>query len=198
MNLKLWSSPFKRRWLLWSILAVVYLLVSVYRLSSAVLSENLMTAFEVTATQLGTLHASFFYVYAPLQVVSGVLADRTGTRKSAAAGALVMNLGAVLFALSNSYVAAFAGRLLIGVGGSVLFVATLRFCANWYRADEFGTMNGITVAVSGLGGIVASVPLAVLVEFVGWRASIMGIGGVGLVFAGVVGAFLVLWFAPAA
>ena len=182
----LWNDPLRRRWLVWGTLAAVFLLVNVYRLSTAVLADRLMVAFETTGAELGTLHASFFYIYALFQLPAGVLVDRAGIRRTATAAAVVMNLGAVAFALGDSYLAAFAARALVGLGGSVIFVAILRFCANWFRADEFATMNGLTIAVAGLGGIVATTPLAIAVARVGWRPTVLALGALGLAFTAIV------------
>lgn len=172
--------PTRTRWFLWGTLAVAFLLVNVYRLSSAVLSEELMVAFDTTGAELGTLHAAFFYVYAPMQIPAGVLADRAGPRYAATVGAVVMNLGALWFAFAGSYTSGLLARALIGLGGSVIFVSILRFCANWFRADEFATMNGITVAVAGVGGIVATTPLAVAITTFGWRSTLGLLGTLGL------------------
>ena len=178
-----WSSPRHRRWLLWGILAGTFLLVNIYRLSTAVLAEDLMAAFETTGAQLGTLHATFFLVYALMQIPTGVLVDRVGPRLTATAGAAVMNLGAIWFALAGSYGGALGGRFLIGLGGSVIFVSILRFAASWYRADEFGTMNGLSFAVAGVGGILSTTPFAVMVEAMGWQESLLVLAAIGFVFA---------------
>lgn len=167
-------------------LAIVFLLVNLYRLSSAVLADRLMAGFDTTGAGLGTLHASFFYIYALMQLPTGVLADRAGPRKTATAGAIVFNVGAIGFALAQTYHVAFLSRALIGLGGAVIFISTLRFCANWFRADEFATMNGLTIAVAGLGGILATTPLAIAADAFGWRSTMFGLGVVGLLFAGVV------------
>ncbi|THE62771.1 MFS transporter [Salinadaptatus halalkaliphilus] len=179
----IWSNPYRRRWLLWGILALSFLLVSVYRLSTAVIAGSVMDAFAITGAQLGTLHAIFFIVYALMQIPTGILVDKVGPRRTAAAGAAVMNVGAVWFALTTSYAGALGGRFFIGLGGSVIFVSMIRFCANWYRADEFATMNGICFAVGGFGGLLATTPFAVLVEFAGWRTSVAALGAIGLVAA---------------
>jgi len=189
-----WANPYRRRWLLWGVLAVSFLLVNVYRLSTAVISGQLMEAFDTTGAQLGTLHAMFFVVYAVMQVPTGVLVDRVGPRRTAAAGAAVMNVGAIAFALVGAYEGALAGRFLVGLGGSVVFVSMLRFCANWYRTDEFGTMNGLSFAVGGLGGILATTPFAVAVAAAGWRTTMLALGGIGL--AGAVGTFLLVRDSP--
>jgi sugar phosphate permease len=179
-----WSDPSRRRWLLWGILALAFLLVNVYRLSTAVISGELMNALGTTGAQLGTLHAVFFLVYALMQIPTGILVDRVGPRLTAAGGAVVMNLGAIWFALATTYGSAFGGRLLIGLGGSAIFVSLLRFCANWYRVEEFGTMNGVSFAVGGIGGVLATTPFAVAVELAGWRTTLLGLGLFGLLVAG--------------
>ncbi len=178
--------PRRWRWLLWGLLAISFVFVSLHRLSTAVVAEDLMAAFQTTGAQLGTLHATFFYVYAIMQLPSGILADRVGPRRTVAVGAAVMNVGAIGFAFADSYAVAFAARALIGLGGSVIFVSILRFSANWYRADEFSTMNGLAFATGGAGGILATAPLAVAVAAFGWRPTIAGLGAVGLALAGVV------------
>ena len=180
------TDPLRRRWLVWTVLAIVFLLVNLYRLSSAVLADRLMAGFNTTGAGLGTLHASFFYIYALMQLPTGILADRAGPRKTATAGAIVFNVGAIGFALAQTYHVAFLSRALIGLGGAVIFISTLRFCANWFRADEFATMNGLTIAIAGLGGIMATTPLALAANAFGWRPTMFGLGVVGLLFAGVV------------
>lgn len=177
--------PLRRRWLAWGALAGVFLLVNLHRLSSAVLADRLMAAFDTTGAELGTLHASFFYIYAAMQLPAGVLADRAGPRRTATVGAVVLSVGAVGFGLAESYPAAFACRAIIGLGGSVVFVSILRFCANWFRTDEFATMNGLTIAVAGLGGITATAPLAVAAETFGWRRTVVGLGVLGIGVAAV-------------
>lgn len=172
--------------MVWGALAAAFLLVSLYRLSTAVLAEELMRAFDTTGAGLGTLHAAFFYIYATLQLPAGVLVDRAGIRKTATIAVLVMSVGALAFAVADNYALAFASRALLGLGASVIYISILRFVANWYRATEFATMNGLTVGFSGLGGILATTPLALALATVGWRQTIFALGGFGFVLAGII------------
>jgi len=177
------SDPYRRRWIGYGVLMLGFFLVSLHRTSTAVLSEQLMGAFEITATRLGLLHSSFFYLYAALQIPAGLLTDRYGARRIAAGGIGLMSVGALAFGLASSYLVAFLGRLFVGFGASVLFVAALRFCANWFRPDEFGTMTGVTLTVAVVGGLAATTPLAVAVSTFGWRATLLGLSGLGFVAA---------------
>lgn len=189
------SDPKKRRWLAFGALATIFLLANLHRLSTAVLSEQLTADFDTSAAQLGTLHASFFYIYAAIQIPTGVLADRYGPRYVGSTGAVVLSAGAVSFAMADGYVVALLSRALIGTGSGVIFVSILRFCANWYEAAEFATMTGLTGAVAGLGSILATTPLALAVGAVGWRTTVLGLGGVG--FVGAVGVFALARKSPA-
>ncbi|WP_115863323.1 MFS transporter [Halorussus litoreus] len=174
------------RWAMWGVLAFGYLLMSFTRVSTAVLAESLTRAFDITATELGLLHSSFFYLYAAMQLPAGLLADRYGPRRVAGAGTFVMGLGAVAFATSNSFFVGFLSRALVGLGGSVIFLAILRFAVTWFRADEYATVTGMTIGVSALGGIVATTPLAVAASVVGWRASMLAVGAFCVVSAVVI------------
>lgn len=184
--MKLLRDPTKRRWLAWGALASVFLLVNVHRLSTAVLSEQLTADFEVTAAQLGTLHASFFVIYAFVQIPAGVLADRYGPRYIGSIGATVLSLGAIGFSASGGYLTATLSRGIIGLGSGVIFVSVLRFCANWYQVDEFATMTGLTGGIAGVGAIVATTPLAVTIGRFGWRSTVFGLAALGFVAAAAV------------
>lgn len=184
------GDPWRRRWLLLGILAASFLLVNVYRLSTGVLTEQLMAAFRTTGAELGTLHAMFFLVYAVMQIPTGILVDRIGPRRTAAGGTAIMNVGALWFTLASSFHAALGARFLIGLGGSVIFVSMLRFAASWYTPAEFPTVNGLCFAVGGLGGILATAPFAVAVDIAGWERTMqaLAVGGLltAIVIAGVV------------
>jgi len=189
------SDPYRRRWLGWGFLVAAFFLVSLHRVSTAVLSGELMQAFDTTATSLGLLHSSFFSLYALMQVPAGLLTDRYGARAIAAGGTGAMSLGAVTFGFAPTYLVAFVGRLLVGFGASVLFVAVMRFCANWFRPDEFGTMTGLTFSVGILGGLAATTPLAIAITRLGWRWTMAGLGLFGFVAA--VGVVLISHDTPA-
>ena len=174
-----WHAARTRRWLMWGVLASGFFLVSFNRVTTGVLADDLTRAFGLTATELSVLHSSFFYIYAPLQLPAGLLVDRYGPRRVSSTGVLVMSVGVCGFAFSDSLLTGAASRLLVGLGGSVLYLSILRFGADWFRPNEYATVSGISIAVSGVGGLAATTPLALLVEATGWRFAtlVAGVGG---------------------
>ncbi len=166
-----------RRHLMWATLAFGFLFVNFFRNSTAVLSGDLAAVFDATASELGLLHSSFFYVYAAAQLPSGLLVDRYGSRRVVSVGLVGMAAGVAGFAAADSFAVGFLARFLAGLSGASIYVAVLRFCANWYAPEEFATMTGFTIAAAGIGGVLATTPLAVAAEAAGWRAVLYAAAG---------------------
>src|SRR5437879_4386433 len=163
--------------------ASLYVFSWVHRVAPAVVAADLMRAFSITAAALGNLAAIYPYVFAAMALVAGGLTDTLGPRWTLALGGATMGLGAAVFGGASTFGVAFAGRLLVGLGASVLLIAWLSLAAAWFRPDEFATISGLTQTVGNAGALLAASPLALLVEAVGWRHTFVVIGGVTLVLA---------------
>ena len=98
------------------ILLAGYVLSYVHRTAPAAIAGELTQAFQVSGALLGTLAATYFYVYTVLQVPVGVLADTVGPRVVVTAGAVVAAVGSILFGLAPGWELAAVGRLLVGMG----------------------------------------------------------------------------------
>lgn len=159
------------RWAIWGVFSAIYFLSHFNRIAPAVVAIDLMAAFRTTGAQLGTLTAIYPYVFAAMGFPAGVLADTLGPRRTVALGASTMALGALVFALAPRFGVAFLGRLLVGLGASVILIAFLRLCTEWFRPEEFGTLSGLTQTVGNIGALGAAGPLAFAVERLGWRGS---------------------------
>lgn len=171
------------RWLILVVPAAVYLVSWFHRVALAVVAADLMRAFSITAATLGNLAAIYPYVFAAMALVAGSLAETLGPRWTIALGSATMGLGAVLFGVAPTFGVAFAGRLLVGLGASVLLIAWLSLAATWFRPDEFATVSGWTQTIGNAGALVAASPLALGVEALGWRHTFTLIGGLTLLLA---------------
>lgn len=160
-----------------------YVLSFFHRTAPAAIAGELERAFDVSAAALGTIAATYFYVYTLLQVPVGVLADTMGPRRLLAGGSLVAGAGSLAFALAPSWTVAAAGRTLVGVGVSVAFIAILKLNAVWFEPRRFATMNGITMSAGNLGAVAAGLPLALVVSQASWRAVFVALGVVSLALA---------------
>ena len=171
------------RWLMVVVPASLYFFSYFHRVAPAVVAQDLMRDFGIPAATLGMLAAIYPYVFAAMALVAGSLADTLGPRWTMTLGGVTMGLGAALFGLAPTFAVAFVGRLLVGLGASVMLIAWLALAAEWFRADEFGTFSGLTQTIGNAGALVASSPLAFVVEAAGWRLTFVSIGALTLLLA---------------
>ena len=179
-----------RRTVALALAVAAYLLSFFHRVAPAAIAEDLAAAFQIGAAALGSLAATYFYIYTLMQVPTGILADTLGPRKLLFLGGLVAGVGSLLFGLAPGFEWAFAGRILVGLGVSVTFIAMLKLIAVWYEESRFATLTGVCMLIGNLGSILAGAPLAWLIQFASWR-EIFAIVGVMSLGIGVASLFLV-------
>ena len=167
-----------RRWLMWGIPALVFLIAFLHRAAPGVIAKDLMQAFGMTGAAVGLLSAMYFYSYAGFMVPGGLLIDSVGPRWVIAGGGLVMGLGSLAMGLAGSPVALFVGRLLVGLGATVTFTGALKIAANWFPPSQFGMMSALTATVGVLGALIGSAPLAALAAGLSWRGALIIVGAV--------------------
>jgi predicted MFS family arabinose efflux permease len=147
-----------------------FILSFVHRTAPAAIAGELTAAFSISSAVLGTLAATYFYVYTLLQIPVGVLADTLGPRRILTFGAAIAAAGSLLFALAPAWEVAAVGRTLVGIGVSVAFIAILKVSAVWFEPQRFATLAGVTMFVGNLGAVAAGSPLAWVVTWTSWRS----------------------------
>lgn len=166
------------RWVVFGMISACYFFVYFHRLSISVITPDLLTSFQTSATALGVMSSMYFYLYALEQPLVGYLSDRLGPRRVVGYWSLIATLGCVLFGLAPTIGWAAAGRGLIGFGVGGVYIPALKAFSQWFRRREFATMTGLLLASGNLGGIVATTPLAWMANTWGWRGSFLMIGGI--------------------
>lgn len=171
------------RWTIYAVLVVSYMMAFFHRMAPGVVASDLMQAFQTSGAALGSLAAMYFYVYTAMQIPAGVLADTLGPRISAGIGSLVAGIGSILFGLAPDFATASAGRLLVGLGVSVVFVGLMRSNTVWFSQQRYGLVSGLTLFLGNLGSILAAGPLAALLGWYSWRSVFVVAGVLSLVLA---------------
>ncbi len=83
------------RRLVFGIALASFLLSFFHRTAPAAIAGELTRAFAINSAVLGTLAATYFYVYTLLQIPVGVLADTLGPRRILSAGSLIAGAGSL-------------------------------------------------------------------------------------------------------
>ena len=171
------------RRLVFALALASFVLSFFHRTAPAAIAGELTQAFSISGAVLGTLAATYFYVYTVLQVPVGVLADTFGPRRLLAGGSAIAAAGSLLFALAPAWEIAAAGRTLVGVGVSVAFISILKVSAVWFPANRFATLAGVTMFAGNLGAVIAGAPLAWLVTQTSWRSVFVGLAALSALLA---------------
>lgn len=174
------------KWLIWSLLSFAFIIVFIHRFGMAAILDDLARSLQLTGVQLSNLAGVNFYAYALMQIPAGVMVDYIGPRKIAASGMCLAGIGSILFSQADDFTLALGGRLLVGLGVSIIFVSLMKIQAEWFKAKEFSTMSGLTSLVGNLGSIIATAPLALFALWIGWRQSFQILGYISLVVSGLI------------
>lgn len=174
-------------WLIWGLVATLYLLGFFQRMAPAVLVGELMRDFHISGAVMGNLSAAYFYSYAAMQIPSGLLADKVGPRRLASCACIIFAIGVLIFAWGPSLGFAYVGRFLVGASVAVAFVTCMKLAGHWFPTNKFATITGVSLLFGNIGGVLAGVPLSEAVAVVGWRTSMAASGIIAFAVA------LVMW-----
>lgn len=174
-----------------------YFLAYFLRVAPTTLSDELMGSLQISATELGLLAAAYNYVTMAMQIPAGAMVDRFGVGRVISAGCMSAALGCAMFALAHGFGLAALGRLLIGLGCSVLFIGMLKVMAMVYEPDRFATVTGVGMVLGASGSVLAGGPLAYANTLLSWRSTSM-LCAVGCLAAAVTSWCLLCRLAPKA
>lgn len=174
------------RWVVFALASSAFWLSFFHRVSPAAIAEELQTSFGIGAAMLGTLAATYYFVYTVMQLPTGILSDTLGPRRVLTAGCVVSGAGSLLFGAADGIWAALIGRTLVGLGVSVAFVCMLKLNANWFHERRFATATGLGGFIGLTGALAAATPLAWIVTRVSWGSVFTAIGCVSLALAAVI------------
>ncbi len=172
-----------RRWLIFALAASLFLLSQFYRVSNAVIAPKLLEDLSLDTKAIGLLSASFFYAFALTQIPISLLLDKIGSRRMMTVLSVIGVVGAVIFSFADSLGSGVIGRVLLGIGMSCNLMGSYKLLTLWFSPRIFATLAGILVALGTLGNMVATTPLVLLVDQVGWRISFQLIALINLILS---------------
>ena len=174
----------------------VFVLSQFFRASNAVIAKALSAEFGLSPEALGLLTGMFFLSFGAAQIPVGMLFDRFGARRTAPVVLTAAIAGSILYGLADGEAMLMAGRLLLGLGCSVVLMGSLFLFGQWAPAASFSTWMGRMIAIGGAGGLLSTTPLAAIADALGWRVAFWG--AAGLTAAGAVAIYAMARDRPSA
>ena len=174
----------------WLLTAVFYFYQYALRSSPAVMMPQLSEAFTLTTLGVASMVGLFYYGYSPFSLVAGAAMDRMGPRKLLPFAAVVVGIGALLFATGQRETAS-VGRFIQGAGGVFALVGAIYIATKNFPASQAATLIGATQMFGMAGGSAGQFLVGPLISRgLSWSNFWIGMGVIGLVI-GVVLFFLI-------
>lgn len=156
-----------------------------------VLKPELIAAFQADPAILSFISSLYFYGTILLLIPAGVILDYASPRKVILITMALSLIGLTIFTMANSIFSIGLGRFLIGItAGPFCLIGSMRLAARWFPENKLAFVTGIIIALGMLGGMVAQVPLNLLIDEFGWRAALYVNLGLGVVFFLIMYAFV--------
>ncbi len=126
--------------------------------------------------------AVFLFSVAAMQIVSGVLLDKFGCKKTVFGLLIIAAIGSYLFStghIQNLYI----GRIFLGIGMSACWTAAFKINSELWSEKNLPVANGLIIGLAGIGALIATFPVHRLLSFITWQETFSYLSIVILVVA---------------
>lgn len=175
------------RWLIVSLAFLGIFINYVDRANLSVALPYMNDELNISPGAAGLILGAFFWTYAPFQLPFGWFADKVGARIVFAASAAWWSVFTAFTALSRGFTSLMALRLLLGIGEAGAFPSATKSVSRWFPKQERAFASGIYNSGARVGTALALPLVTVIIAYLGWKASFIITGGLGLVWA-------IVWF----
>ena len=167
-------------WVFWAIASCFYLYEFFIRVTPDAILQELGGTLPMSETSLVTALGAYLWVYAPMQLVVGLLIDRFGSRFPLAVAAVACGAGSLLFASAGGVIDLGLGRGLQGFGSAFAFVGAIYVATVWCSPKRLALIVGLTTSVGMIGAIAGQAPVASLAGDFGWQTVVRWGGFIGI------------------
>lgn len=175
------------RWFIVSLAFIGIFINYVDRANLAVALPYMSDELNINPAAAGLILGAFFWTYAPFQIPFGWLADKLGSRLVFAASAVWWSVFTMLTALSRGFTSLLALRLFLGIGEAGAFPSATKSVSRWFPQQERAFASGIYNSGARVGTALALPIVTVIIAYLGWKASFIITGGIGVLWA-------IVWF----
>lgn len=129
------------------------------------------------------LLASFFYVYAPAQIIAGIFYDRFNNKYILLLGILLCAVSASLCAMATSFTVALISRMLLGLGAALATIGLLVFSSHHLPQYRFATYASILPIFYACSAVLSFYPCNVVLTIAHWQRVFLLLSLFGLLIA---------------
>jgi len=168
-----YSAPFERRYFVLVIVLAETVSFMLSNLNFPSISKLVTEQFALSNAQTGLVTSFYFIPYASMQIPGGYLADRFGSARTLLVASFIMALAPLLFLTGSSFDAILASRFVAGASGGIVFPSMVRLLSQWFPRNELGKAMGLFGSANGVGQLVASSLLPLLISGINWKPPLL-------------------------
>jgi MFS transporter, ACS family, D-galactonate transporter len=124
----------------------------------------------------GIAFSAFFWVYAPVQLITGWLCDRFSVYKLMAGGILLWAASTLLMGFVGTFAGLMLLRIMLGIGESISFPGSSKIIARHVSPERRGVANAAVAMGIALGPAAGTLAGGLIVANLGWRAMFFAFG----------------------
>ncbi|MCW3990333.1 MAG: MFS transporter [Candidatus Bathyarchaeota archaeon] len=160
----------KYAWVILAVVILTYFTENFLRSAPSALSPILIEELGLSYGMAGVLFSSYFFLYALMQVPSGILSGVLGPRRTIVTFTLITVVGTLLFYVSHDFWTLILAQLLIGFGSSVFYINAVRLTSEWFPPEKRASALGFLSAATGLGNFASYIGFPLAITLIGgWR-----------------------------
>lgn len=153
------------------------------RSNISIIAGPMMEDLHLNKTQFGLLASFFSLGYALMQVPSGFLAEKFGSKKMLTIALVWWSAFTILTGVVKNHGMLYAVRFLFGIGEAPMYPSNAVFNTNWFAKGEKGRASSALLAGSYFGPVIAPVVTIAIVNMFGWQAVFYIFGAIGFIIA---------------
>lgn len=150
-------------------------------LSYPIVSTVAKSDLGISNTQSGLVTAIFSLAYAAMQIPAGYFVFRYGSARMLSISILVMGLSPLLLVFSGNYFSALVSRLIGGIAGGIVWLASIRILSSWFAPNELESATKFFGVAGGAAQVVSLLLMPIMISGTYWRTPLIFTFGICMV-----------------
>ena len=170
------------RWWIIVLIAIATVINYIDRSSLAIMWPDISRELDLSKEHYAAILSFFMIAYAISHSLSGRLYDIVGTRLGFVLSITLWSIAAALHSVARGISSLGIFRALLGLGEAGNWPGATKSSAEWFPVHERAFAQGIFNAGASIGAVISAPLVALLYAFLGWRATFIVIGLLGIVW----------------
>lgn len=134
------------------------------RLWPGLMINEIMSQFNMNATQFGFLASLYYYGYSGMQIPIAILLERFKTKYVLSLFAILCGVSNFIFSCTDNIYFAYLSRFLIGASSSIGFLSVSKVISQWFPKEDYTKMVSFSFTVGLIGAIYGGKPINLLIQ----------------------------------